>query len=176
MMHIALAILLAAVVLAGLARIFTARTGPARVDGVAVTVAALAPAAALWQWIGGVAPAAALGCVGLWFLWRVAAPAGKATPVPGGGRGTAAYRLLFSAAALWITLALQSVHEHGTGELLGNILLHTMAGVTLIFAAAAWLLGTFAMPEGSGEKIRPILGTQEAVAAIAVALCFFTLV
>lgn len=177
MMLTSLAIILALTVVAGLARLATLGPAPSRVDAVALTLAVLAPAAALWDVPAGPAATIALLCAGLWFLWRVVAPrrAGTAT-TPGSGRGAAVYRLLFTACAWWITSSLASVHALGPGGQLGNIMLYMFAAVALIFSTAAWLLSSFALPEGPGGKIRPILGIHEALAAAVVALCFFTLV
>ncbi|MGA7204165.1 MAG: hypothetical protein WBX27_06000, partial [Specibacter sp.] len=135
------------------------------------------PAAALWDIPAGPAAFWALGCAGLWFLWRLAAPRRPGTvAATGTGRGAAFYRLLFTACAWWITSALASAHALGPGAQLGSIMLHMFAAVALLFATAAWLLGTFAMPEGPGGKIRRVLGVHEALAAAVVAVSFFTLV
>lgn len=192
MMGIILAALLSIAVLAGVARLLTAGPLPARLDAVALTVAALAPAALIWAWPVGWAPYLALACAALWFLWRLAAPrtadqgtAGQGTAdqgTAGAGRGAAFYRLLFTGAAVWITLSLASSQALGPGRQLGGILLHMVAAVALVFAAAAWLLATFALPgdsaggDSAGRKIRPAVGLHEALVAGVVALCFFALV
>lgn len=176
MIPIAVAALLVLVVLAGAARAVTAPSAPARVDGAALAVAALAPSAMLWSLIGSPAAAAAAGCAGMWFLWRVAAPAGKGERPPGTGRGAAVYRLLYSAVALWASLALNTVHHAGASQELATIIQHMAVAVILSLSCAGWLLGTFAMPKDSAPRIQPALGVQEALAAVALALCLFSIV
>jgi hypothetical protein len=174
MIPIAVAALLVLVVLAGAARTVMAPSAPTRVDGVALAIAALAPGAMLWSLIGAPAAAAATGCAGMWFLWRVAAPAGKGDRPPGTGRGPALYRLLYSAVALWASLALNTTHHAGASQELATIIQHMAVAVVLSLTCAGWLLGTFAMPKDSGPKIQAALGVQEALAAVALALCLFS--
>jgi len=169
MMAMILLPLLALTVAAGLTRLLTAGKPPSRLDAVAMTVAAAAPAALLWQWPAGNAPFVGLACAALWFLWRMAAPRTV-------GRGAALYRFLFTGAAAWITVSLAGTQVLGPGGQLGGILLHMFAAVALLFAAAAWLLATFAVPAGAGGKPSPATGVHEALTAAALALCFFSLV
>ncbi|WP_154605462.1 hypothetical protein [Arthrobacter sp. AQ5-05] len=191
-MGIIFAVLLSITVLAGAARLLTAGPLPAKLDAVTLTVAALAPASLIGAWPVDWAPYLALACAALWFLWRVVAPRTAGQGTAGAGRGAAFYRLLFTGAAAWITVSLASSHALGPGGQLGGILLHTIAAVALVFAAAAWLLVTFALPQESapkdsapqdsaprystGGKIHPAVGLHEALVAGVVALCFFALV
>lgn len=179
MTTVILAAVLSLAILAGVARLLSAGPLPARVDAVALTVAAVAPALIVWQWPAEAGAIWAIACCGLWFLWRLVAPrkAELPTPASGSGRGAAAYRLLFAGAALWISFSLAGTHALGPSGQLGSIMLHMFAAVALVFAAAAWLLGTFAVPKDAvGGKIRATVGSHEALAAAAVALCFFAVV
>ena len=169
----------AIVLLLGLVRFAGARSTAVRLEILATGLAVLVVVAVMWGWGAGAEKGlllAVLAAVAVWFAVRVVLPGKPDSRPTGSGRVAAFYRLVITGIALWVTVALSGsggLNHHGI--LLGTILDNLIVAVVLFLACAGWLLATFAMPEGAGERLRPSLGVQEALIAGALGACLLAI-
>ncbi|GAC1371979.1 MAG: hypothetical protein NVS2B15_20570 [Pseudarthrobacter sp.] len=160
----ALGVLFGAAAILGLGEAVLA-TGPAaRADAAAAAALAAVMAAVGLGWapLGAVLLLVVLGVVFLWFAGRLAIysaaqalVAGLVTILAGRGGG--------------------SVTEHPSHEL-SAILVLVMGAILMVFAAAGWLLGTFAMPkEGSAKPVPRLRGIRQALLAAGLAVALYAI-
>lgn len=175
----ALSAVFAIVLLLGLIRLLGARSTAVRLEILATGLAVLVVVAVMWGWGAGPEKGfllAVLAAVALWFAARVVLPGRPDSRPVGSGRVAAFYRLVMTGIALWVTVALSgSGGLNHQGILLGTILMNLFVAVVLFLACAGWLLATFAVPEGQGERLRPALGVQEALIAGALGACLLAI-
>lgn len=163
----ALGVLFGAAAMLGLGEAVLA-TGPAaRADAAAAAALAAVMAAVGLGWapLGAVlllVVLVVLGVVFLWFAGRLAIYSAAVTLVAGlvtilAGRGGG------------------SVTEHPSHEL-SAILVLVMGAILMVFAAAGWLLGTFAMPkEGSAKPVPRLRGIRQALLAAGLAIALYAI-
>ena len=160
----ALAVLFGAAAILGLGEVVLATGRAARADAsAAAALAAVMAAVGLgWAQLGAVLLLVVLGVVFLWFACRLALYSAALTSVAG----------------LVTFLASRgggSVTEHPSHEL-GAILVLVMGAILMVFVAAGWLLGTFAMPkEGSGKPVPRLRGIRQALLAAGLAVALYAI-
>jgi hypothetical protein len=125
---------------------------------------------------GTVAPLIwAVGAGALWFIVQAARQRTPNLQNSDSSRGFCLYRGALMGLCVWILITFFSGAGPGRLQDLGFVLSHLIAAIILTFAAAAWLLATFAMPrEGMNRSTVPRLrGIHEALMAISIAALVF---
>lgn len=162
----------------GVLAVFRARRGAARLDASAVAILAVVMSAVAIGWapVAGIPLGVVLAGVFAWFAARTFDRKGRPE---GAGRFRAIYGTVVTVLSGWVLLTAAadggSVSDN-RGHELGAILLGLMGALLMVFAAAGWLLGTFAVPpESKSRPVAPLTGLREALLAAGLAVAFFAI-